>query len=550
MDQQRHRKMRIGDLLIEKGIITEDQLLLSLSRKFQMRFMDIGELMPSAETLELLPREMVTQLGVFPIEASRGRIVVATSNPTDLTVAEALRFRTRSHIELVAATSDQIRAAIAKHYQEDMGQPVDIVIDEMPEEDDVVVEEETDEYDFVSESDSQVIRFVNGILLDAYQKGVSDIHFEPDLGRGPLQVRYRKDGECFMTHKIPSTFKRAIISRIKIMSDLDIAEHRRPQSGKIVLRLKKGNIEYRVEVTPSVGQQEDAVLRILSSSKPLRLDEMGFSERNLERFSEAIARPYGIVLCVGPTGSGKTTALHSALGHINEPSRKIWTAEDPVEITQKGLRQVQVYPRIGFTFQTALRSFLRADPDVIMIGEMRDAETAKIAIEASLTGHLVFSTLHTNNAPETVTRLIEMGMDPVNFADALLGILAQRLARTFCDECKEMYHPKKEDYEILVENYGRKYFELDEMEDYSESFALTRRTGCATCSHTGLKGRMAIHELLMGTESVKMAIKKGSTAEELTRVAIDDGMRTLKMDGVQKVFKGHTDLSQVLLVCK
>lgn len=294
---------------------------------------------------------------------------------------------------------------------------------------------------------------------------------------------------------------------------------------------------------------EDAVLRVLSSSRPLRMDKMGFSETNLASFNEILKKPYGIILCVGPTGSGKTTCLHSALAYLNTPSRKIWTAEDPVEITQEGLRQVQVNHKIGLTFQSALRSFLRADPDVIMIGEMRDPETAKTAIEASLTGHLVFSTLHTNSAPETVVRLVEMGMDPFNFADAFLGIMAQRLARRFCDECKEPYHPDKESWEALVQMYGPAYYEADGLPEYGEELTLMRKKGCRACGKSGYSGRIALHELMVGSGPVKEAVKKNAPLESLQSLALKEGMRTLKMDGIQKIFKGDTDLSQVLKVC-
>jgi type II secretory ATPase GspE/PulE/Tfp pilus assembly ATPase PilB-like protein len=316
-----------------------------------------------------------------------------------------------------------------------------------------------------------------------------------------------------------------------------------------MLRYEGRKIEYRLEVTPTVGNQEDAVLRILAASKPLSLDAMGFSSLNLAKFRETIAKPYGIVLCVGPTGSGKTTSLHSALGHINTPARKIWTAEDPVEITQRGLRQVQVHPKIGFNFADALRSFLRADPDVIMIGEMRDAETAKIAIEASLTGHLVFSTLHTNSAPETVVRLIEMGMDPYNFSDALLGILAQRLARRLCEHCKKPYHPDREEYDELVRSYGKEWFAAHKMADYLPELSFMKKEGCEKCGGIGYKGRIAFHELLIGTKTVKDAIKKNTGVEQLRSLAIEEGMRTLRMDGIMKVFRGITDYEQVNKVC-
>ena len=548
--QEVGKKKRIGALLIENGYITEEQLLMALSAKFRMRYVDLTNVMPNQKALSVLSQEIIKRLKVFPIDADDRKVVVATSEPTDHTIAEALRFNTNRSVELVASPSAHIHAAIEKYFQESDGAPMDMDMDTLLdglEEDEITLEEDVEDAN-VNESDSQVIKFVNGILLEAYGQGVSDIHFEPKTGKGPLQVRYRLDGDCRVEHQIPQNYKRAVLSRIKIMSNLDIAERRRPQSGKILLRSGRKKIEYRVEITPTVGGQEDAVLRILSSSKPLSLDEMGFSKTNLTRFKAAISKPYGIVLCVGPTGSGKTTTLHSALSHLNKPDRKIWTAEDPVEITQDGLRQVQVNPKIGFTFGNALRSFLRADPDIVMIGEMRDAETAQIAIEASLTGHLVFSTLHTNSAPETAIRLIEMGMDPFNFADAMLGILAQRLTRRLCTNCKTAYHPEEKVYDELVQAYGPKFFTTDGFEAYSDQFTLMKATGCPNCDQTGYRGRMAIHELMMGTEDIKVAIKKAMPLEKLRELAIQDGMRTLRMDGIEKVMAGLTDINQIYRV--
>jgi type II secretory ATPase GspE/PulE/Tfp pilus assembly ATPase PilB-like protein len=333
------------------------------------------------------------------------------------------------------------------------------------------------------------------------------------------------------------------------LSHLDIAEHRRAQSGKIILRYQNSKIEYRIEITPTVGANEDAVLRILSATKPIPIDQIGLTPVNLERYRTAIGQSYGIVLCVGPTGSGKTTTLHSTLGHINTSGRKIWTAEDPVEITQDGLRQVQVNPKIGFTFQEALRSFLRADPDVIMIGEMRDHETAKTAIEASLTGHLVFSTLHTNSAPETLRRLIEMGMDPISFAEALLAVLAQRLARRLCEKCKKTYSPSKKEYDEIVELYGAQLFSEDNINKFTDKCKLAKRVGCIKCDDIGYHGRIAIIELLLNSEEIKLGIKEQLSVEELRKIAIRDGMRTLRMDGVHKIFEGYTDPKEIIRVC-
>jgi type II secretory ATPase GspE/PulE/Tfp pilus assembly ATPase PilB-like protein len=289
-------------------------------------------------------------------------------------------------------------------------------------------------------------------------------------------------------------------------------------------------------------------MRILAGSKPLPLEQMQFSQRNLDEYKKCVAKPYGLILCVGPTGSGKTTTLHSALGYINKPDRKIWTAEDPVEITQAGLRQVQMNPKAGLTFATAMRAFLRADPDVIMVGEMRDEETASTGIEASLTGHLVFSTLHTNSAPETVVRLLDIGIDPFNFADSLLCILAQRLGRTLCGKCKEEYHPSQEEYDDLMNSYGAEYWgRLNR--PYSPELKLFRAKGCAACGNTGYKGRIALHELMTGTDAVKRLVQHKAPVEELRKQAIADGMTTLMQDGIWKVFEGKTDIKQVRSVC-
>jgi type II secretory ATPase GspE/PulE/Tfp pilus assembly ATPase PilB-like protein len=333
------------------------------------------------------------------------------------------------------------------------------------------------------------------------------------------------------------------------MSNLDITVKRLPQDGKIKFRRTGGEeIELRVATIPTQGGVEDIVMRILAKGETMPLEDMALLPRNYNEMLNIISKPYGLILCVGPTGSGKTTTLHAALHHINRPDRKIWTAEDPVEITQYGLRQVQVQPKIGFDFAAAMRSFLRADPDVIMVGEMRDYETAKTGVEASLTGHLVFSTLHTNSAPETVVRLLDMGIDPLNFADALLGILAQRLVRTLCNSCKEAYHPSKEEYDEIIESYGETAFEKLNM-PYNDNFKLFRSKGCDLCDKTGYKGRMGIHELLVATEDIKRMVQKHATVEIMREQAMKEGMTTLLQDGILKAIKGFTDFKQVRRVC-
>jgi type II secretory ATPase GspE/PulE/Tfp pilus assembly ATPase PilB-like protein len=400
----------------------------------------------------------------------------------------------------------------------------------------------------VHENDSAIVRLVNQIIVDAYQRGASDIHIEPYTARQDTVVRIRIDGECFEYQRIPPSYRRAVVSRIKIMARLDIAERRKPQDGKIKFRLPTHRyIELRVATIPSANSNEDVVMRILVSNEPIPLDQLQMNERNLRAFQHIIQRPYGLILVVGPTGSGKTTTLHGALASINMPKRKIWTAEDPIEITQYGLRQVQVNPHIGFTFAAAMRSFLRADPDVIMVGEMRDRETAHIGLEASLTGHLVLSTLHTNSAVETITRLLDMELDVLNFADALLGVLAQRLVRTLCATCKVAYFPPQETFAELQDAYGREAFANLGVQ-YTPDFRLYQATGCRECEYTGYRGRVSIHELLLNTEEIKQLIQSRARTTDILQRACQDGMTTLLQDGIQKVLRGLTTFQQVKAV--
>ncbi|TKB68104.1 MAG: general secretion pathway protein GspE [Nitrospira sp.] len=400
----------------------------------------------------------------------------------------------------------------------------------------------------LDENDNAIVRLANQIIADAYRQGASDIHVEPYGEKRETLVRFRVDGDCFEYMKIPQSYRRAIVSRLKIMASLDIAERRKPQDGKIKFKLSENKeIELRVATIPTAGYNEDVVMRLLAASEPLPLDKMGFSDRNFKELKVIAAKPYGIILCVGPTGSGKTTTLHSVLGFINTPDIKIWTAEDPVEITQYGLRQVQVQPKINFTFAAAMRAFLRADPDVIMVGEMRDKETADIGIEASLTGHLVMSTLHTNSAVETVSRLLDMGCDPFSFADAMLGVLAQRLTRRICKDCKEQYVGTAVEYEEIRQGYGPEHWDkLGIPQD--NTFRLTRGKGCETCNRTGFKGRVALHELLLGSDGLKRMIQTKARTEEMLQAAIQDGMTTLMQDGVQKVLLGQTTFKEVKAV--
>ena len=407
------------------------------------------------------------------------------------------------------------------------------------------VQQEYESAGMVHENHNTIVRLVNQIIMDACRLGASDIHIEPYSGTKASIIRLRVDGSCLPYAKIPPTCRRAMVSRLKIMANLDIAERRKPQDGKIKFLLGGDQeVELRVATVPTAGHNEDVVLRIVTGKGPIPLEAMDLSAQTLSELKTIAEKPYGIILCVGPTGSGKTTTLHALLRTINTQERKIWTAEDPIEITEEGLRQVQVHPKIGLTFAMAMRAFLRADPDVIMIGEMRDKETAEIALEASLTGHLVLSTLHTNSAVETVIRLLDLGCDAFNFADAMLGVLAKRLCKRLCDGCKEEYHPSREEYDQLVDGYGTEFWKKLAI-SYDEHFTLFVGRGCTLCNNTGFRGRLALHELLLGTEKIKSLIQSNARTGALLHMAREEGMTTLVQDGIQKALQGHTTYTQV-----
>ncbi|MGZ8209405.1 MAG: ATPase, T2SS/T4P/T4SS family [Burkholderiales bacterium] len=417
-------------------------------------------------------------------------------------------------------------------------------------------------------SDNELVKLVNKLIIDGYRQGASDIHIEPYPGKSKTEVRFRRDGSLMPYISIPGSYRSALAARIKIMCDLDISERRKPQDGKIKFK-KYGplDIELRVATIPTAGGVEDIVMRILAGGEPIPLDKLGLSPRNLALCKSAIEKPYGLFFVCGPTGSGKTTTLHSVLGYLNTPDMKIWTAEDPVEITQKGLRQVQVNRKAGLDFAVVMKAFLRADPDVIMVGEMRDKETVSIGIEASLTGHLVFATLHTNSAPESIVRLLDMGMDPFNFADALLGILAQRLAKRLC-KCKEAHVATDEEIDLLLDEYCQELMSVPvwkadpagEREKVRASWIkdfgneqgeliLYSAKGCDVCANTGYKGRTGLHELLIGTDRIKQHIQEHARVAQVLSTALEEGMRTLKQDGIEKVLQGITDIQQVRAVC-
>ncbi|HEX5804195.1 MAG TPA: ATPase, T2SS/T4P/T4SS family [Azospira sp.] len=518
------------------------------------------------DLLKNLRREYVAANHWLPIEETQEGIVVIAPDPERIKASRIVnnifpkgkivyRVTTDSEFE---KTVDQFYGALA-----DMGSVGDLLSDlDDGEPGDIGGDE------ISAAADNELVRLVNKIIVEAYQQGASDIHIEPRPGKDKVQIRFRRDGSLSNYIEVPASYRNALITRLKIMCDLDISEKRRPQDGKIKFK-KFGplDIELRVATIPTAGGVEDVVMRILAAGEPLPLEAMGFSPYNHDNLIKCISKPYGLFFVCGPTGSGKTTTLHSILGYLNKPDTKIWTAEDPVEITQKGLRQVQVNKKAGLDFATVMKAFLRADPDIIMVGEMRDPETTGIGIEASLTGHLVFATLHTNSAPESIIRLLDMGMDPFNFSDALLGILAQRLAKRLCKECKVAYQPSPDELKHLLNEYSEElratetwvkdpktametvYKEWQQRYAKDGKFTLYKAKGCPTCSDTGYKGRVGLHELLVGTDPVKKLIQEKARVAQILAEALNEGMRTLKMDGIEKVMQGITDMAQVRAVC-
>ncbi|HHH36857.1 MAG TPA: pilus assembly protein PilB [Gammaproteobacteria bacterium] len=561
--QHEDRSRQLGQILVEQGLVSQKDIQHALSRKLGIPFVDVSQFQMDAEAMKLVPEALVRKYRCLPLCCYEQKLVLALENPMDWEALDAVRFHTGLKVEPVIADKAELERVINLLYA------APELESNLLDEDLGMEETEEEEYDETASSDNVIVRLVNKIIIDAYNQGASDIHIEPYPGRNKTLVRLRKDGELRNYYEIPSRMRNAVIARIKIMANLDISEKRKPQDGKIDFRkYSMLKIELRVATIPTSHDQEDVVMRILASGEPLPLDSLGLSARNHEQLLKLIAKPYGLFFVCGPTGSGKTTTLHSILGHLNTPARKIWTAEDPVEITQKGLRQVQVHPKIGLTFAAAMRAFLRADPDIIMVGEMRDEETTRIGIEASLTGHFVFATLHTNSAPESIIRLLDMGMDPFNFADALVGVLAQRLARRLCPDCKEAYEADTEEIRELLNEYCYELIPRGADEDYGKMvrgkvlgdwedrfagpggrFTLYRPRGCQACEDTGYRGRLGLHELLSASDNLKKLILEQARVSELLSAALQEGMRTLKQDGIEKVLAGHTDIHSVRSVC-
>ncbi|WPL15795.1 Type II traffic warden ATPase [Thiorhodovibrio winogradskyi] len=554
-EQKQSRNLPLGKLLVEMGLLKEADIQQALARKLGIPFVDLRRFKLEHQLFELVPEELAREHNVLALHEHGDKLIIAIPNPLDWHAIEAVRFATGKQIETVMAPQGTI-LDIIDHAYGSRGLD-ELAFDESPE-------EEEDNTNDAATQDHVVVRLVNKLILDAVSLGISDIHIEPQLDKRPSRVRMRRDGQLIQHAEFPGNLNRAVVSRIKVMAAMDMTSSMKPQDGKIDFsRFSKMKLELRVATIPTVNGREDVVMRLLQRGDPIPLSAMKLTPEIDKTLKELIFRPFGMFLVCGPTGSGKTTTLHSVLAELNSTERKIWTAEDPVEITQAGLRQMPIDTRKGVTFATALRAFLRADPDVIMIGEMRDDETAQMAIKASLTGHLVLSTLHTNTAPDSVVRLLDMGMDPFNFADALQGILAQRLVRRLCENCRESYAPGEDELTTLMDVYLSDFAPSDDpklalptrkelMQDWRQKFGgedgklhLFRAKGCPDCSDTGYKGRLAVHELLATSRQVRALIAMRAQVAELRTHAMGEGMRTLRQDGIFKVLSGMTDLAQI-----
>lgn len=568
----RRKNLDIEDVLVDEFQVKSPAIGEALSQFFKVPYEPFkADRVKPLDLLKNLKRDYAESSHWVPIEDVKEGLVVITTDPEKVRASKVVNNIFPKHkIVFKVCTHREFRATLDLLFGSDSGGDTSSIGELLSGMDEDSDEEGGGGSDDASlAADNELVKLVNKIIVDAYHQGASDIHIEPYPGKGKTEVRFRKDGTLQNYISVPASYRNAIAARLKVMCDLDISEKRKPQDGKIKFR-KFGplDIELRVATIPSAGGVEDIVMRILAAGEPIPLDKLGLSQRNLEILKTTVSKPYGLFFVCGPTGSGKTTTLHSVLGYLNTPETKIWTAEDPVEITQKGLRQVQMNPKAGLTFAVAMKAFLRADPDIIMVGEMRDKETTSTGIEASLTGHLVFATLHTNSAPESIIRLLDMGMDPFNFADALLGILAQRLAKRLCSKCKAPHTATQEELKAILEEYSVElrntdYWKKDPKASYEAlyrewvklfadekgQFTLYSPVGCDTCGGTGYKGRVGLHELLVGSDTVKKHIQEHARVAEIVATALAENMRTLKQDGIEKVLMGVTDLFQVRAVC-
>lgn len=560
----------LGQTLVDSGALSEAQLHMAMAQWLGVHTVDPRDYTPQPEALRRVPQALAEREGVLPLMLRDETLVAVLPDPLDRGLLEQLRFASELRVLPLAAVPGTLPAAVARAYRglarhgaaapaaNGGARPADLhaLAADLAAHAAATAAQDAAE---VSESDNALVRLVNRLIADAVEHRASDIHVETAEAPRPVRVRLRIDGELVPWLELPAIYRFALVARLKIMAELDISEHRKPQDGKIdFARFGGPRVELRIVTVPTTRGMEDVVLRLLGGLEPIPLDKLGLSASNLPALREVMTKPYGLILICGPTGCGKTTTLHSVMRELNTTKRKIWTAEDPVEITQDGLRQVQVNARIGWTFAAAMRTFLRADPDIVMIGEMRDEETARIAVEASLTGHLVMSTLHTNSAPESITRLLEIGLDPFTFSDSLLAILAQRLVRRLCTACRV---PEPLDARALA-TLAHLYLSSsgrgddgagalaqrwrEQHGDEHKRLRAFRHVGCDRCEGSGYHGRLGLHELLVTDDGLRELIRRRASAAELQAAGLATGLVTLRQDGIEKVLAGHTDLPEVL----
>ena len=570
--QQRERghglHRQIGQILVDSGMLTQEQLRQVIATWLGEYTVHPGDIAPEPAALALVPRAVAERESVLPLMARDDALVVLMADPSDRVLLDELRFLTQRRVIPLQAAPGTLMPAIHRAYRPQPGGRSEAPAAARATARELAAnlgsataaEGDAEQADVISESDNTLVRLINSMIDEAIHHRASDIHIETEPAPHNVRVRLRIDGDLTPYLELPARYRFAMVARIKIMAGMDISEHRKPQDGKIdFARFGGPPVELRVVTVPTSRGLEDVVLRLLAGAKPLPLEKIGLSPSNLQALRAVVRKSYGLVLVCGPTGCGKTTTLHSVVRDINTAGRKIWTAEDPIEITQEGLRQVQVNPRIGWTFAAAMRTFLRADPDVIMIGEMRDEETARIAIEASLTGHLVLSTLHTNSAPESIARLLEIGLDPFNFSDSLLAILAQRLVRRLCPACRQAQVASPDALTALASQYlesgtgnspeARQAQVARWRQQYGTpegELRLWRAVGCSQCDGHGYHGRLGIHELMMSDDTIRQHIRHRAPASDIRHSALAAGMLTLRQDGIEKMLQGLTDMAEVM----
>jgi len=551
------RRKLLGEILVDMGAVSSEAIRKVLVEQLGVPSMNLDRFAYDQHAIQAVPGDLARKHLAMPLYRSDKRIAVAMENPMSWVALHELEFVTGLKVDPVMASRENLLAAIAQFYDGPAeGEKIGQLVDQLGREGD---DDETAPAEVTAESDNTLVRLVNKMIVDAYQQGASDIHVEARADKAS-RVRFRIDGVLAPYIEVPARYRAALVSRIKIMCALDISERRRPQDGKIHFEdYGARRIELRVVTIPTSNGLEDVVLRILAAPKALTLDQLALAPHDLAELKTMASRAFGLLFVCGPTGSGKTTMLHSLLSHINEPQRKIWTVEDLIEITQEGLCQVQVNAKLGLTFPEVLRSFLRADPDVIMVGETRDPETARAVIAASLTGHLVFSTMHTNSAVESVVRLLDFGLDAFNFSDALLGVVGQRLVRRLCPACRTSHVASTAELELLAREYCRDGTLAPEAavarwrSRYGTSdgaISLGSSVGCPACDHSGYKGRVGVYELLVATPAIKSAIQSRASSAEILQRAIDNGMVTLEQDAIEKILQGELDLKQVQASCR